>query len=104
MLYVDSLKKKLYSILEKIAFEIKVDVSNFDNFDFSIDISPKKDFGDLSTNIAMIGCKFLKISPMELVEKIAFDLQQDNQIKKVDIINPGFINIFFIILLAKTII
>ena len=28
-------------------------------------------------------------------EKIAFDLQQDNQIKKVDIINPGFINIFF---------
>ena len=43
----------------------------------------------------MIGCKFLKISPMELAEKIAFDLQQDNQIKKVDIINPGFINIFF---------
>ena len=41
MLYVDSLKK-LYSILEKIAFEIKVDVSNFDNFDFSIDIFQKK--------------------------------------------------------------
>ncbi len=95
MLYVDSLKKKLYSILEKITFERKVDVSNVDNIDFSIDISPKKDFGDLSTNIAMIGCKFLKISPMELAEKIAFDLQQDNQIKKVDIINPGFINIFF---------
>ena len=95
MLYVDSLKKKLYSILEKITFERKVDVSNVDNIDFSIDISPKKDFGDLSTNIAMIGCKLLKISPMELAEKIAFDLQQDNQIKKVDIINPGFINIFF---------
>ncbi len=95
MLYVDSLKKKLFSILEKITFERKVDVSNVDNIDFSIDISPKKDFGDLSTNIAMIGCKLLKISPMELAEKIAFDLQQDNQIKKVDIINPGFINIFF---------
>ena len=84
MLYQDSLKKKLYSILEKIAFEIKVDVSTLDNIDFSIDISPKEEFGDLSTNIAMIGCKFLKISPIELAEKIVIDLQHENQIKKVD--------------------
>ena len=35
-------------------------MSTLDNLDFSIDNSPKEEFGDLSTNIAMIGCKFLK--------------------------------------------
>ena len=95
MLYQDSLKKKLYSILEKITSKQKVELSTLDNIDFSIDNSPKEEFGDLSTNIAMIGCKFLKISPIELAEKIVIDLKHENQIKKVEVVRPGFINIFF---------
>ena len=95
MLYQDSLKKKLYSILEKITSMQKVELSTLDNVDFSIDNSPKEEFGDLSTNIAMIGCKFLKISPIELAEKIVIDLKHENQIKKVEVVRPGFINIFF---------
>ena len=102
MLYQDSLKKKLYSILEKITSMQKVELSTLDNIDFSIDNSPKEEFGDLSTNIAMIGCKFLKISPIELAEKIVIDLKHENQIKKVEVVRPGFIKFFFIILFGIT--
>ena len=63
--------------------------------DFSIDISPKKDFGDLSSNIAMIGSKILNCSPIELAEKIIFFLRDENQMEKIEIIKPGFINFFF---------
>ena len=102
MLYQDSLKKKLYSILEKITSQQKVELSTLNNIDFSIDNSQKEEFGDLSTNIAMIGCKFLKISPIELAEKIVIDLKLENQIKKVEVVRPGFINIFFTILFGIT--
>ena len=57
MLYQEFLKKKLYSILEEIFFEKKIDISDLKKIEFSIDISPKKEFGDVSSNIAMIFCK-----------------------------------------------
>ena len=63
--------------------------------DFSIDISPKKDFGVLSSNIAMIGSKTLKCSPTELAEKIIFFFKDEKQMEKIEIIKPGFINFFF---------
>ena len=94
MLYQDSLKKIIFNF-RKDNFKQKVELSTLDNIDFSIDNSPKEEFGDLSTNIAMIGCKFLKISPIELAEKIVIDLKHENQIKKVEVVRPGFINIFF---------
>ena len=88
MLYHDSLKTKLYKILEKITFNQKVELSTLDNMNFSIDKNSQKgEFGDLSTNIAMIGCKFLKISPIELAEKIVIDLKHENQIKKVELLD-----------------
>ena len=46
MLYQEFLKQKLYSILEK--FFLKKNQFQFKKIDFSIDISPKREFGDLS--------------------------------------------------------
>ena len=43
----------------------------------------------------MIICKSLKLSPIELAMKIVTFLKQENQIKKVEVVKPGFINIFF---------
>ena len=95
MLFQESLKKKLFSIFEKILIEKKINISNLNNFDFSIDISPKKEFGDVSSNIAMIGCKILKTSPMHLADEFAIYLKKEDKIQKIEILKPGFINFFF---------
>ena len=50
----------------------------------------------------MIICKFLKLPPIELAMKIVNFLKQENQIMKVEVVKPGFVNIFFIILFGKT--
>ena len=90
MSYQESLKQKLFLILEKIGREKKIDKLILKKIDFSIDISPKKDFGDLSSNIAMIGSKTLKCSPTELAEKIIFFFKDEKQMEKIEIIKPGF--------------
>ena len=95
MLYQEFLKKKLYSILEEIFFEKKIDISDLKKIEFSIDISPKKEFGDVSSNIAMIFCKILKLAPMDLAEKIISYFKKENEIEKIEVIKPGFINFFF---------
>ena len=100
MLYQEFLKKKLYSILER--FLKKNWYIWLKKIEFSIDISPKKEFGDVSSNIAMIFCKILKLAPMDLAEKIISYFKKENEIEKIEVIKPGFIN-FLITFLAKTI-
>ena len=72
MLYQEFLKKKIIFNFRKDFFLKKIDKSDIKKIEFSIDISPKKEFGDLSSNIAMIFCKILKLAPMDLAEKIIF--------------------------------
>ena len=93
MLYQEFLKK-LYSILERF-FE-KNDTSDIKKIEFSIDISPKKEFGDVSSNIAMIFCKILKLAPMDH-RKDYILFKKENEIQKIEVIKPGFINFFLII-------
>ncbi|MBX4200652.1 arginine--tRNA ligase [Candidatus Parcubacteria bacterium] len=49
--------------------------------------------GDYSTNVAMMLSKELKKSPMEIAQKIA-DLVHSDAIGKVQVVAPGFINMF----------
>ena len=49
--------------------------------------------GDYSTNVAFLLTKELKKSPMLIAEDIANNIK-DEMIEKVEIANPGFINIF----------
>ena len=36
----------------------------------------KKEFGDLSSNVALIFCKLFKVSPLDLAEKISNELRK----------------------------
>lgn len=54
---------------------------------FSVEVSPSKNFGDYSTNVAMA----LKKNPEEIVEKIR--KEKNNFINKIEVKN-GFINFF----------
>ncbi len=53
----------------------------------------KKDFGDISTNAALIIAKALKKNPREIAQTISKDFVHA-QIKKTEIAGPGFINFF----------
>jgi arginyl-tRNA synthetase len=69
------MKKQIKNLIKKAISE---------EIDFSVEIPANKDFGDYSTNVAMI----LKKNPVEIAEKIKSDL-----FKKIEIKN-GFINFF----------
>lgn len=59
-----------------------------------IEVPKSRDNGDFSTNIAMQLAKGLKDNPKNIATKIAFEIGNNDKIKKVDVAGPGFINIF----------
>ena len=50
--------------------------------------------GHLTTNIAMVGAGVAKKNPKEIAEFIKKSLLEDQSINKIEIVGPGFINIF----------
>ncbi len=58
---------------------------------------PDLQFGDLTTNICLQESKNLKISPLQLAEKLKVFLEIKNLvfIKNLEIKSPGFLNLFF---------
>ena len=82
-----SIKNKLQSII-KNSLPIDLDINRI-----VIDIPKDKKNGDYSTNVAFLLTKELKKSPILIAEDIANNIK-DEMIEKVEIANPGFINIF----------
>ncbi|MGL1919832.1 MAG: arginine--tRNA ligase [Hyphomicrobiales bacterium] len=66
------------------------------DIDFSrVNAEPPRDktHGDIATNAAMVLCKPLAMKPRDLAVKIAEKLQEVDDISKVDVAGPGFINL-----------
>ena len=69
----------------------------YDSYDYDnivIEVPKKRENGDFSTNVAMKLTKILNEKPMDIAIKISSVLNNLDEIEKVDIANPGFINIF----------
>ena len=65
------------------------------NLSFSFDKPKQKQFGDLSSNIAMQMAGILKANPRQIASEIQAYISIDPQyIKKIDIAGPGFLNFF----------
>lgn len=59
---------------------------------FSIEIPKNKNFGDFSSNLALLNARFNKTNPMKLAEKIATELKHKKIFRDVSFVKPGFIN------------
>ena len=59
-----------------------------------IDVTKDKQHGDFATNIALVLAKPMQRKPREIAELILATLPSTEQIKKVEIAGPGFINFF----------
>ena len=80
---------------EKIIFILKNRINELGFFDDNIilEIPKNKENGDYSTNIALKNCKKINMNPMELAHKIIENIN-DEDIKEIQIAQPGFINFF----------
>ncbi len=59
-----------------------------------VEVPPNRDFGDFSTNAAMVCAKSAKTAPRKLAEKLTEELEKNQAVEKTEIAGPGFINIF----------
>lgn len=89
--------KSISEISEQIIEQVKLltqDNCLAKNISIDINTGNKKgQFGDLSTNAALIVSKIIKESPVAVAQKIIYGLT-NRYIEKVEIAGPGFINIF----------
>ncbi len=94
----NSFKEQFFNVVQKIAAANQIEISEKDFANFTVEPIKEKTHGDLACNIAMtMSKKFSHIdslnNPRKLAEKIISELKHDN-ITKIHIAGPGFINLF----------
>lgn len=87
----EKLAEKLKETLINIGNENNVDLS-----DIKIEIKENrdKDFGDFSSNAAMVCAKKLSLDPNNLARVIVKSLEGTEELDRLEIAGPGFINFF----------
>ncbi|MCO4784034.1 MAG: arginine--tRNA ligase [Candidatus Cloacimonetes bacterium] len=83
-------------ILDLIHNEVKKALTQIENTDSSkldIVVATNNKFGDFQTNVALQHAKILRKKPLDIAQDIADRLQSSPLFSKVEIANPGFINI-----------
>jgi len=69
-----------------------LDKMNIKDVDVPLEQPANPDFGDYSTSVALKLTKQLKKNPFVIAEEITKNLPKNKNIKKVEVIKPGFIN------------
>ena len=94
MFYYDLLKKELFDYINSEYSKKNIkEVPNKSSF--NVEIPTNKKFGDVSTNIAMVFAKKMGLPPRDLALKLSKHMNKENFIEKLEVVGPGFLNIFF---------
>jgi arginyl-tRNA synthetase len=76
--------------------QIYLNEKNLKNIEIQLDKPKHKNFGDLSTNIALKLASSLNSNPRQIAEEIKNTIDFDRSIiEKIEIAGPGFINFYF---------
>lgn len=81
-------------IIDEILKKIIKKLDYKPNLIYKLEIPPRPDFGDYSSNIAIILGKEYKKNPKEIAEKILIQLKKEKIFEKVEIAGFGFVNLF----------
>lgn len=81
----DLVKKIISESIQKAGYAVPIN--------FNVDVPPKIEMGDFSTNAALIIGGRDKINPRDAAEKIASKIKKEKTILKIEIAGPGFINL-----------
>lgn len=82
--------KNAFSIFLSDTFGISIPEARHCSFELNVD-EQKQQFGDLTSNAAMVLAKKLKKNPRELAQKISKEFTHP-AIKKIEVAGPGFLN------------
>lgn len=86
------------SVLIRQAIKTFLSENNVFDLDFSIEYPPQAEFGQFSSNVAMVSCKRLGKNPKEMAEMIIDSLSKNTSINVYidhwQIAGPGFINAY----------
>ncbi|MCF8054051.1 MAG: arginine--tRNA ligase [Deltaproteobacteria bacterium] len=87
------MKQRIKNALEE---SLKSTVANPEKYLGFVDISETKDkqYGDYSTNIALVLAKELRMSPRQVADSLREKITTGTIIKKVEVAGPGFVNFF----------
>jgi arginyl-tRNA synthetase len=84
----EEIKKLIGNALQNLGYEIK---------EAEVDYPKNENFGDYTTNIAMILSRNAKKNPMEIAEKLKTKIENlkiKDVFEKIEIIKPGYINFY----------
>ena len=87
----EELKKSLNQALESLEKEHKVIISKTK---IEIKENKEKEFGDFSSNLALVLSKELSKPPKDIAEMLLKELGEKDFIDRMEIAGPGFINFF----------
>ena len=85
----DIIKDLIKESLDKINKDNNISIENIE-----VNLCKDKKFGDFSSNIAMKFSTRFKSNPKKLAEAIIKEIQKNENILKIEIAGPGFINFF----------
>ena len=94
MYFYENLKHTLFDILKLMSQQKILTNKDFEKKKFNVETSSNSNFGDISTNIAMVYWKDSVFDLYEFAENIKEKLLKKSDIEMVEIKSPGFINIF----------
>ncbi|MGC9140782.1 MAG: arginine--tRNA ligase [Caldimicrobium sp.] len=83
------IKRRIKSLLKSI---LKSKYPQYSDLNFEIEKPRRFDYGDFSTNLALILQGKIGIKPRELAENLVEELKIEPLFKKIEIAGPGFIN------------
>ncbi len=84
-------RKAVKKALKPIAENSGIEVDSLP--EFTVEVPANEEFGDYSTNAAMISAKALKNAPRKIAESLLASLKTETIFESVSIAGPGFINI-----------
>lgn len=86
-----NLKDEVKSIIYDALNVLKI---SFDKENLMVEVPKKRENGDFSSNVAMRLAKTLKDNPVNIANKIKDAIDYSDKIEKIEVANPGFINIY----------
>ena len=87
------LKQELEKIILQLAKNVGINIDAGQLENFTVEPCREKKHGDMASNAAMVFCKNFGIKPGELAAKIISELQNNPNIKSLEVAGAGFINV-----------
>ncbi len=82
--------------------------ADFRDLEIIVDYPKNENFGDYTTNLAMVLAKDLKKNPLEIAEILTLELLKQNKneeiFEKIEAVRPGYINFYFSVKYLQTVI